>query len=35
MNIDIQKGNYSTWLFNKQRQDQFELNQNKKLKQEI
>lgn len=35
MNIDIQKGNYSTWLFNKQRQDQFEFNQNKKLKQEI
>jgi lincosamide and streptogramin A transport system ATP-binding/permease protein len=35
MNIDIQQGNYSTWLFNKQRQDQFELNQNKKLKQEI
>ena len=35
MNIDIQKGNYSTWLFNKQRQDQFEFNQDKKLKQEI
>lgn len=35
MNIDVQKGNYSTWLFNKARQDQFELDQNKKLKQEI
>lgn len=34
-NIDIQKGNYSSWAFNKQRQDQFELNQHKKLKQEI
>ncbi|AFA47084.1 ribosomal protection-like ABC-F family protein [Acetobacterium woodii] len=33
--IDIQKGNYSSWAFNKQRQDQFELNQHKKLKQEI
>ncbi|WP_303871606.1 ribosomal protection-like ABC-F family protein [Acetobacterium wieringae] len=35
MNIEIQKGNYSTWLLNKQRQDQFECNQTKKLKQEI
>ncbi|MBU4438855.1 MAG: ATP-binding cassette domain-containing protein, partial [Acetobacterium sp.] len=35
LNIDVQKGNYSTWLFNKARQDQFELDQNKKLKQEI
>lgn len=35
MNIEIQKGNYSSWLLNKQRQDQFECNQNKKLKQEI
>lgn len=35
MNIDIQKGNYSTWHFNKERQDQFERDQNKKLTQEI
>jgi len=31
-NIEIQKGNFSTWWENKQRQDQFELAQNEKLK---
>lgn len=30
-NIDIQKGNYSSWQENKQRQDNFELMQNEKL----
>lgn len=30
-NIDIQKGNYSSWQENKQRQDNFELIQNEKL----
>lgn len=35
MNIDIQKGNYSTWAANKQQQDQFELDKNEKLKKEI
>ena len=33
--IDLQKGNYSSWLANKDLADQFELNRNKKLKQEI
>lgn len=34
-NIELQKGNYSTWLVNKEQADQFEMNRNKKLKQEI
>ncbi|AWP27391.1 Lsa family ABC-F type ribosomal protection protein [Paenibacillus sp. Cedars] len=34
-NIEIQKGNFSTWWENKQRQDQFELAQNEKLKRDV
>ena len=34
-NIEIQKGNFSSWKENKDRQDQFEITQNKKLKSEI
>lgn len=34
-NIDIQKGNFSSWQENKNRQDNFELTQNQKLKKEI
>ena len=34
-NIEVQKGNFSSWWENKQRQDNFELNQNEKLKGEI
>lgn len=34
-NIDLQKGNFSTWQQNKQRQDAFELAENEKLKREI
>lgn len=34
-NIDIQKGNYSSWQENKQRQDNFELMQNEKLMKDI
>ncbi len=34
-NIDLQKGNFSTWQQNKQRQDVFELTENEKLKREI
>jgi len=34
-NIDIQKGNFSSWWENKQLQDQFELAENDKLKQDI
>lgn len=34
-NIEIQKGNYSTWARNKENQDNMELAQNKKLKKEI
>lgn len=34
-NIDIQKGNYSSWQENKQRQDNFELIQNEKLTKDI
>lgn len=34
-NIEIQKGNFSTWWENKQRRDQFELAQNGKLQKEI
>lgn len=33
--IDIIQGNFSTWWENKQRQDQFELTQNEKLKKDI
>lgn len=33
--IQIQKGNFSSWQENKRRQDQFELSQNEKLKKEI
>lgn len=34
-NIEIQKGNFSTWQENKQAQDNFELTQNEKLKKDI
>lgn len=34
-NIDIQKGNFSTWWTNKNNQDNFEIEKNKKLKKEI
>ncbi len=34
-NIDLQKGNYSSWQFNKDRQDNFELAQNEKLEKDI
>ncbi len=34
-NIEIQKGNFSTWWENKERQDQFELAQNEKLKRDV
>ena len=34
-NIDIQKGNFSSWQENKNRQDNFELMQNEKLKKDI
>ena len=34
-NIDIQKGNFSTWWKNKQNQDNFELMQNAQLKKDI
>ena len=34
-NLDIQKGNYSSWAANKERQDQFERDRNDKLKKEI
>jgi lincosamide and streptogramin A transport system ATP-binding/permease protein len=33
-NIEVQKGNFDSWWLNKQREDQFELNQNEKLKKE-
>ena len=33
--IDIQKGNFSTWKENKDRQDNFELTQNEKIKKDI
>ena len=35
MNIEIQQGNFSSWLLNKERQDSFELAENEKLKKEI
>ncbi|MDF2567158.1 MAG: yheS 5 [Oscillospiraceae bacterium] len=34
-NIEVQKGNFSSWQSNKEWQDQFELNENEKLKGEI
>lgn len=34
-NIEIQKGNFTSWKENKDKQDNFELNQNKKLKKDI
>lgn len=34
-NIEVQKGNFSTWEENKRRQDQFEIDKNEKLKKEI
>lgn len=34
-NIDIQKGNFSDWWENKQRQDHFELAENEKLKKDM
>ncbi len=33
--IEIQKGNFSSWLENKNRQDKFELSKNEKLKKDI
>lgn len=34
-NIEVQKGNYTSWYENKQRQDNFELAKNEKLKKDI
>lgn len=34
-NIEIQKGNFSSWWMNKERQDQYELAENEKLKKDI
>ena len=34
-NIEVQRGNFSSWFENKQRQDSFELAENEKLKREI
>ena len=34
-NIEVQRGNFSTWIANKERQDNFELAENEKLKKEI
>ncbi|MBR2735480.1 MAG: ABC-F family ATP-binding cassette domain-containing protein, partial [Clostridia bacterium] len=34
-NIEIQKGHFSSWLENKNRQDKFELSKNEKLKKDI
>lgn len=34
-NIEIQRGNFSSWLVNKERRDNFELTENNKLKKEI
>lgn len=34
-NIEIQKGDFSSWLVNKERQDSFELAENSRLKKEI
>lgn len=35
VNIEVQRGNFSSWLANKERQDEFELAENAKLKKEI
>lgn len=35
LNIELQKGNYSSWQKNKELRDEFERNQNERLKQEI
>lgn len=35
MDIEVQKGNFTSWIKNKEGQDQFEINENKKLKKEI
>lgn len=34
-NLEVQKGNFSSWCENKQRRDEFELAQNEKLKKEV
>ncbi len=34
-NIEIQKGNYSSWYLNKERQDNYELEKNEQLKKDI
>jgi len=34
-NIEVQKGNFTTWEENKRRQDQFEIEKNERLKKEI
>ena len=34
-NIEVQKGNFSSWFLNKERQDQFEQEQNDRLKKDI
>lgn len=34
-NIEVQRGNFTSWLQNKERQDHFELTENAKLKKEI
>ena len=34
-NIEVQKGNFSTWFENKQNQDEFEIKQNEKLSKDI
>lgn len=34
-NIEIQRGNFSSWLINRERQDSFELAENEKLKKDI
>ncbi len=34
-NIEVQKGNFSTWEKNKRRQDEFEIEQNERLKKDI
>ena len=33
--IEVQKGNFSSWFLNKQRQDSFEIEENEKLKKDI
>lgn len=35
MNIEVQKGNFSSWYANKEARDQMELEQNEKLKKEV